>query len=112
VTRQLQGKPADPEALRSAIRHADFPSTRGQIKFNLNHFPVMTYWRFQIGRDSRGRLVREVKGPVLKDWRGHGGQCPMRWDDQPQQGGPKQPVTKQSGTKPPATKQPGTRKTP
>lgn len=80
---QVQGKFGDADMVRGALRRVDFPSTRGPLKFNLNQFPVMSYWRFVVSRDAKGRLFRELKGPVVKDWRGHGGQCPMRWDDQP-----------------------------
>lgn len=83
AAKQIPGKLGDADIVRNALRHVEFPSTRGAFKFNQNHFPVLTYWRFVIARDGKGRLQRETRGPIIKDWRGHGGQCSMRWDDQP-----------------------------
>lgn len=78
------GKTADSEALRTALRRADFVSVRGGFKFNTNQFPVVNYYLRKVGRDAKGRPTHELRSVVLKDWRDRQAQsCPMRWVEQP-----------------------------
>jgi branched-chain amino acid transport system substrate-binding protein len=74
------GKTGDSEALRTALRRADFVSVRGGFRFNTNHFPILSYYLRKVVKDSKGRLTHELHGTVLKDWHDrHAAQCPMRW---------------------------------
>ncbi|MBC7908398.1 MAG: ABC transporter substrate-binding protein [Rhodospirillaceae bacterium] len=78
------GKTSNDEALRTALRRADFVSVRGSFKFNTNHFPVQSYYLRKISRDLKGRPTHEMRGVVLKDWRDRQAQsCPMRWVEEP-----------------------------
>ena len=83
VLKQGQGKPMEKEAIRMALRRSELASPRGPLKFNNNHFPVLSYWRRIVSRDAKGRLVNETKGAIIRDWRSHSGACPMHWEDQP-----------------------------
>jgi branched-chain amino acid transport system substrate-binding protein len=79
-----QGRAADSDALRGAIRHAEVASVRGPWRFNTNHVPVMTYYERHVVRDPKGRLTNELRGPALKDWRDRqAATCPMRWEEAP-----------------------------
>lgn len=85
------GKTGDAEALRAALRKAEFVSVRGGFKFNTNHFPVVSYYVRKVVRDPKGRMTHELRGAVLKDWRDRqAATCPMRWVEEP----PPAPVVK------------------
>ena len=78
-----QGKPMDKETIRMALRHAELASPRGTLRFNTNHFPILSYWHRVVAHDGKGRLVNEAKGLLVRDWRGHSAACPMRWAELP-----------------------------
>ncbi|MGE5517154.1 MAG: ABC transporter substrate-binding protein [Bacteroidota bacterium] len=78
------GKTTDADAVRNALRRADFASTRGYFKFNTNHTPVLNYVLRKVGRDAKGRPTQELRGLVLKEWRDRqASACPMRWVEEP-----------------------------
>ena len=82
--RETKGRTSDQDALRAALRRADFVSVRGAMKFNTNHFPLTTYYVRKIIRDPKGRATTEMRGVVLKDWRDRlAPTCPMRWVEEP-----------------------------
>jgi branched-chain amino acid transport system substrate-binding protein len=63
--RKVKGKIEDKEALRAALRAADFKSVRGEFKFGPNQFPVQNYYLQLVGRGNDGRLVHKTIGTVL-----------------------------------------------
>jgi branched-chain amino acid transport system substrate-binding protein len=81
---QVEKKFNDDDALRNALRKVDFPSTRGTLKFDSNHFPIQNYVLRQAVQDARGRMANEQRGlvaPAVRD--GHAAECPMRWINDP-----------------------------
>ena len=84
VLKQGQGKPMDKDTIRNGIRHTELSSPRGPLRFNTNHFPILTYWRRVVAHDARGRLINEPKGQIIRDWRSRtAAACPMRWEELP-----------------------------
>lgn len=78
------GKTVDAEAVRTALRRADFVSVRGTFKFNTNHTPILNYLLRKVGRDAKGRPTQEIRAVVLKEWRDRQAPaCPMRWVEEP-----------------------------
>lgn len=78
------GKTSNEDALRTALRRADFISVRGGFEFNTNHVPVLSYYLRKVSRDTKGRPTHEMRGVVLKDWRDRQAHsCPMRWVEEP-----------------------------
>jgi branched-chain amino acid transport system substrate-binding protein len=65
AVRKLKGKIEDKDALRNALRAADFKSVRGEFKFNRNQFPVQNYYLQLVGKGPDGRLVHKTIGTVL-----------------------------------------------
>jgi branched-chain amino acid transport system substrate-binding protein len=63
--RKVKGKIEDKNALRAALRSADFKSVRGDFKFGPNQFPVQNYYLQLVGKDNNGRLVHKTMGTVL-----------------------------------------------
>ncbi|MDX2102996.1 MAG: ABC transporter substrate-binding protein [Alphaproteobacteria bacterium] len=68
------------DALRDALRKADFPSVRGPFRFNNNHFPIQNFYLYETVRDAQGRFVQANRGVVLENHRdAYASQCAMRW---------------------------------
>jgi branched-chain amino acid transport system substrate-binding protein len=63
--RKVKGKIEDKNALRAAIRAADFKSVRGDFKFGRNQFPVQNYYLQLVGKGPDGRIVHKTMGTVL-----------------------------------------------
>lgn len=78
------GKTVDSDAVRNALRRADFVSDRGYFKFATNHMPALNYTLRRVGRDAKGRPTQETKAVVLKEWRDRqASACSMRWVEEP-----------------------------
>jgi len=67
AVRKVKGRLDDKQAVRAALRAADFKSVRGEFRFNRNQFPVQSYYLQLVGKDSQGRIVHKTMGTVLKD---------------------------------------------
>ena len=63
----LKGKIEDKEALRAAIKAAEFKSVRGDFKFGPNQFPVQHYYLQLVGRGNDGKLMHKTIGTVLQN---------------------------------------------
>ena len=65
AVRKVNGKIEDKDALRAALRAADFKSVRGDFKFGANQFPVQNYYLQLVGKGPDGRLMHKTIGTVL-----------------------------------------------
>ena len=63
--RRVKGKIEDKDALRTALRAADFKSVRGEFKFNRNQFPIQNYYLQVVGKAADGRIMHKTLGTVL-----------------------------------------------
>jgi branched-chain amino acid transport system substrate-binding protein len=73
------GKLDNKDALRAALRKADFPSVRGKLKFNNNHFPIESFYLYETVRQN-GKLMQVNRGAVLTDHAdAYAKDCPMKW---------------------------------
>ena len=79
AVRAIDGKVEDHEALRQALRKADFKSVRGAFRFNTNQYPVHNLYMRVVQKDAQGKLSNKLVGTVLND---HVdpfvGECPMK----------------------------------
>jgi branched-chain amino acid transport system substrate-binding protein len=64
--RRTGGSVADKAKFAAALRAADFKAIRGDLKINKNGFPIQSFYVFEIGRDSKGRVNIVTKGEVFK----------------------------------------------
>ena len=79
AVRKVKGRIEDKEALRAALKAADFKSVRGDFKFGRNQFPVQDYYLQLVGKDASGRLVHKTIGTVLNDRAdAYGQDCKMK----------------------------------
>jgi len=65
--RKTNGNISDKQALRDAIRAANFDSVKGSIRFNTNGFPIQNMRVFQVAKDSQGRVSLTSVATPLKD---------------------------------------------
>jgi branched-chain amino acid transport system substrate-binding protein len=63
--RKVKGDLANKEALRAAIRAADFKSVRGDFRFNANQFPVQNYYLQVVGKTADGKIAHKTIGKIL-----------------------------------------------
>ncbi len=63
--RKVKGKIEDKEALRAAIKSADFKSVRGNFKFGANQFPVQNYYLQIVSKNADGKIAHKTIGTVL-----------------------------------------------
>ncbi len=69
AVRDVKGKVEDKDALRKALRAANFKSTRGSFKFNTNQYPIQDYYLRVVGRDKQGRIANKTLKTILTDYR-------------------------------------------
>jgi branched-chain amino acid transport system substrate-binding protein len=65
--RKVEGRLSDKDALRQAIRAAEFRSVRGGFKFGANHYPVQDFWLCRVARRPDGRFQTETVRKVLEN---------------------------------------------
>lgn len=69
----------DKDALRAAIRAADFASVRGGFKFGVNHYPVQDFWLLKVAKRADGKFQTETVRKVLtNDVDPYAVECRMR----------------------------------
>jgi len=65
--RRVGGNLRDKDALRAAIRAADFRSVRGPFRFGANHYPVQDFWLLRVARRPDGRFQTETVRRVFEN---------------------------------------------
>lgn len=72
------GGKVDVDALRAALRKADFQSVRGKFKFGSNQHPVQDWLALRVEKGADGKLAIVTKSTVLKDYTdSYASQCKM-----------------------------------
>lgn len=62
------GKLSDKEAVRAALKKADFPSVRGNFKFNTNQFPIQDFYLVKVGKRPDGKVETMVDEKVFSNY--------------------------------------------
>jgi branched-chain amino acid transport system substrate-binding protein len=71
--------PGDVEALRAALKKADFKSLRGAFKFNNNHYPIQDFYLTKVGKRPDGRYQTEIVKKVFANYGdSYAKDCPMK----------------------------------
>jgi branched-chain amino acid transport system substrate-binding protein len=63
--RRVKGNLANKEAVRAAIKAADFKSVRGEFRFGANQFPVQDYYLQVVGKGADGKIAHKTMGKIL-----------------------------------------------
>ncbi|MBL6076771.1 ABC transporter substrate-binding protein [Belnapia sp. T18] len=79
AVRKVGGRLGDKDALRAAIRAAQFTSVRGPFEFGTNHYPVQDFWLCQVAKRADGKFQTETVRKVLShDTDPYAAECRMR----------------------------------
>ena len=65
AVRDVKGKIEDKDALRKALRAANFKSVRGEFKLNVNGVPIQSYYLRQVVKEPSGRITNKLQGTIL-----------------------------------------------
>ena len=63
--RDVKGKIEDSDALRQALRAANFKSVRGDFKLNVNGVPIQSYYLRQVVKEPSGRITNKLQATIL-----------------------------------------------
>jgi branched-chain amino acid transport system substrate-binding protein len=73
------GNTTDKDALRGALKKADFQSLRGGFKFNNNGYPIQDLYLTQVAKRPDGKYQTEIVETVFKDdVDPYGKECPLK----------------------------------
>lgn len=80
AVKEVGGKIENKDAVRAALRKANFQSVRGSFKFNNNHYPIQNLYIMEVKKDEKGNLRAVLKDTAVKDWQDpYHQECPMNW---------------------------------
>jgi branched-chain amino acid transport system substrate-binding protein len=80
AVKEVGGKIENKDAVRAALRKANFQSVRGSFKFNNNHYPIQDLYIMEVKKDEKGNLRAVLKDTAVKDWQDpYHQECPMKW---------------------------------
>jgi branched-chain amino acid transport system substrate-binding protein len=63
-----KGDTKDRDALRAALRKADFVSLRGGFKFNTNNYPVQDFYLTKVVKRADGKFQTEIVKKVFDNY--------------------------------------------
>jgi branched-chain amino acid transport system substrate-binding protein len=79
AVRAVGGKLADKDALRAAIKKADFKSVRGPFRFNSNGFPVQDFYLVKVAKRADGKFQTEIVQKIFQAYGdSHAADCPLK----------------------------------
>ena len=61
------GNLKDKDALRAALKAADFDSVRGRYTYGNNHMPIQNFYLREVVEDSAGRWTTKIVSTVFKN---------------------------------------------
>jgi branched-chain amino acid transport system substrate-binding protein len=66
--KQTQGSTMDKDALRVALKKADFRSLRGNFRYNNNHFPIQDFYLVKVDKRADAKYQTEIVQKVFSDF--------------------------------------------
>jgi branched-chain amino acid transport system substrate-binding protein len=77
----VDGNLDDQDALRAALRKADFESLRGDFKFGNNHYPIQDFYLVKVAKRDDGKYQTEIAEKIFDDYQDtYASECPMSWE--------------------------------
>jgi branched-chain amino acid transport system substrate-binding protein len=72
------GNLSDKDALRAALKSADFDSVRGRYTYGNNHMPIQNFYLREVVEDSEGRWTTKIVSTVFENHQDpYASQCKM-----------------------------------
>jgi len=79
AVKAVNGKLGDKDALRAALKKADFKSLRGAFKFNNNHYPIQNFYLTKVAKRADGKYETEIVKTVFTNFGdSYAKDCPMK----------------------------------
>jgi branched-chain amino acid transport system substrate-binding protein len=79
AVRAVKGNLADKDALRAALKKADFRSLRGGFAFNNNHYPIQNFYLTKVAKRPDGKYETEIEKTVFTNYGdSYAKDCPMK----------------------------------
>lgn len=78
AVREVKGKVSDREAVRAALKKANFKSVRGEFRFGNNQFPIQDFWLRVIRKDGNELNNRTLSKVMAKHVDAYAAQCSMK----------------------------------
>ena len=73
------GKTDDKDALRAALKKANFVSLRGGFKFNNNNYPIQDFYLVKVAKRADGKFQTEIEKKIFSDYADtHAKDCAMK----------------------------------
>ena len=74
-----KGATTDRDALRAALKKADFTSLRGAFRFNTNHYPIQDFYLVKVAKRPDSKFQTEIEKKIFaNDADSHAKDCPMK----------------------------------
>jgi branched-chain amino acid transport system substrate-binding protein len=79
AVKAVGGKLSDKDALRAALKKADFKSVRGAFRFNTNGFPIQDFYLVKVAKRPDGKFQTEIVEKVFQDYAdAHARECALK----------------------------------
>jgi branched-chain amino acid transport system substrate-binding protein len=76
----VKGDLSKKDAMRDAMRKADYASVRGPYRYGNNHFPIENFYLQETAKDADGNYTLKTVATILKDNQDKfHDKCPMKW---------------------------------
>ena len=62
------GNTKDKDALRAALKKANFTSLRGGFKFNTNNYPIQDFYMVKVAKRADGKFQTEIERKMFDDY--------------------------------------------
>lgn len=77
---KVGGDISDRNAVRTALRAAEFNSIRGNFKYGKNHMPIQNFYLRQVGKDDAGVYTNKIVDTVYENHQdSYVDECKMTW---------------------------------
>jgi branched-chain amino acid transport system substrate-binding protein len=68
AVKAVKGNLSDKDALRAALKKADFKSLRGGFAFNNNHYPIQDFYLVKVAKRADGKYETEIEKKVFSNY--------------------------------------------
>ena len=80
AVRAVRGDLANKAGMITAMRKADYKSTRGPYKYNVNHFPIENFYLLRTVRTPDGEFAMQIQKTVFESHKdAYAKECGMKW---------------------------------
>jgi len=74
-----KGNTKDKDALRAALKKANFTSLRGGFRFNTNNYPIQDFYMVKVAKRADGKFQTEIERKMFENYADtYAKDCPMK----------------------------------